>query len=163
MIFDTHTTNSSTQNLNQGKRAVERHLGPIFLGTPTHLNWFADGMLPTDEDAGLTKEDLQHVDNGIMVGVTGSPVTSEVWTVTEDSDDIMAVQDKPTIGPSSLDIVSWSQEVVNSVPEPLVLTSTFFERGVIASMSVNDILMVKGLINPSVYLQFFNLNSFSCP
>jgi hypothetical protein len=144
---------------------VEHHLGPIFLGTPTHLDWLTDGMLPTDSDReeGLMKEDLQHVDDSIMTGVTGSPVTSEVWTETKDSDNIniTAVQDKSTFCPSSLDIVSWSQKVVNSELEPL-LTPTSFEKGVIASMSVNDILMVKGLINPSVYLQFLNLSSFSC-
>jgi hypothetical protein len=161
--FGAHTTNSPSHNLNQGKRAVERHLGPIFLGTPTHFDWFTDGMMLTDGDEGLTKQDLQRVDDGIMAGVTGSPVTSEAWTETEDSDvisDIMAVQDKSTICPSSLDIASWSEKVVNSGPELLLLTPTSFERGVIASMSVNDILMVKGLIHPSVYLQFFDLTSF---
>lgn len=105
------------------------------------------------------KEDLQRVDDRIMAGVT--TVTSEACTETEDSEDIMAVEDKSTIFPSSLDIASWSQKGANSEPEPH-LTPTPFERGVIASMSTNDILMVKGLINPPVYLQFFNLSLFSC-
>ena len=50
---------------------------------------------------------------------------------------------------------------MNSRPEPPPLTSDSFERGVIASMTVNDILMIKGLINPAVYyIQFFDLSLF---
>lgn len=146
----------------RNQRVVD--LGPVFFGIPTHPDWLMDEMLPTDGDEGLTKEDLQRVDDSIMAG----PLTSEVCTETEDSDDIsdsMAVRDKPTICLSSLDIMSWSQNVVNAVPEPVLTstsTSTSFERGVIPSMSVNDILMVKGLITPPVYLQFFDLSLFSC-
>jgi hypothetical protein len=154
ITFDVHTTNSLSHNLNQGKCAVEPRLSP----TPTYLDWLRYG------EEGLTKEDLQHLDDSIAAGVTGSPMTSEAWTETEDSDNIInttAIQDKSTFCRLSLDIMSWSQKVVNSEPE-LLLTPTSFERGVTASMSVNDILMVKGLINPSVYLQFFDLSSFSC-
>jgi hypothetical protein len=108
------------------------------------------------------EEDFQRVDGGIFAGVVGSPVTSEDWT--EDSDttgDVEAIQDKSTICPSSLDIMSWYQKADNSEPEPPPsLIPTPFERGIIGSMSVNDVLMVKGLINTLVYIQFIDLSSF---
>jgi hypothetical protein len=56
------------------------------------------------------------------------------------------------------DMVSDSYQLRNRVPP---FYSYFFERGVIASMSVNDTLMVKGLIYPPVYIQFFDLSYFS--
>ena len=121
------------------------------LGESIHL-W--DETLPT-------KDDLELIDISVMAGITGSPVTSEAWTETEDEDTIDDIQDRSTICPSSFDIALWSQKVVNSGLEPLPIIRTPFEKGVIASMSVNDILMVKGLISPPVYVQFFDLALFS--
>jgi hypothetical protein len=89
---------------------------------------------------------------------------SEGWSGTEDSGDtgdVEAVQDKSAICPSSLDITVWYQKLVNSKPEPPSLIPTPFERGVIGGMSVNDVLMVKGLIHLLVYTQFMDLSSFS--
>lgn len=123
------------------------------LGRSTSHLW--DETLPT-------KDDLERIDISVMAGITGSPVTSEAWTETEDGDEdeIDDVQDKPMICPSPFDIALWCQKV-KSGPEPLPLTHSSFERGVIASMTVNDILMIKGLINPAVYVQFLDLGSFS--
>ena len=114
------------------------------------LGRLMDESLPTDDE----EVNLEHT-NITMAGITGSPVTSEMWTETDD------IQDKSTIYSSFFDIALWSQKVVESGPEPLPLTRTSFERGVIASMSTNDILMIKGLISPAVYIEFFNLASFS--
>jgi len=127
--------------------AIER------LGRPTSHIW--DETLPT-------KDDLESIDISTMAGITGSPLTSEAWTETEDEDEdkIDDIQDKPMICPSPFDIPLWYQKV-KSGPEPLPLTHGSFERGVIASMTVNDILMVKGLIDPAVYVQFLDLGSFS--
>jgi hypothetical protein len=121
------------------------------LGRPASHIW--DETLPT-------KEDLERIDISIMAGITGSPLTSEAWTESEDGDEIDGIQDKPKICPSPFDIPLWYQKV-KSGPEPLPLTQSSFERGVIASMTVNDILMVKGLIDPAVYVQFLDLGSFS--
>jgi len=117
----------------------------------THPRLINEALLIDD------KEDyLQH-------SITGSPMTTEMWTETEDeheTDDIR-LGDKTTICPSSSDIALWSQEVVESGPKPLPLTHTSFEKGVIPSMSANDVLMIKGLISPAIYIQFFDLASFS--
>ena len=57
ITFGIHTMDSLSHNLNQGKCAVERRLGPISLGTPTHLDSLRD------REEGLTKEDLQRPDD----------------------------------------------------------------------------------------------------
>jgi hypothetical protein len=62
----------------------------------------------------------------------------------------------PAICLSSRDITSWYQRVVNSEAEPPLLIPTPFERGVIGGMSVNDILIVKGVIHPLLYVQFID-------
>ena len=123
------------------------------LGRPTSHIW---------DETLLTKDDLKRMDISIMADITGPPLTSEAWTETEDEDEdkIDDIQDKPMICPSPFDIPLWYQKV-ESGPDPLPLAHSSFERGVIASMTVNDILVVKGLINPAVYVQFLDLGSFS--
>jgi len=44
--------------------------------------------------------------------------------------------------------------------EPLSLTPSSFERGVIGGQSANDILMIKGLLSPPVHI--LDLSSLSC-
>jgi hypothetical protein len=88
------------------------------------------------------------------------PVTFEAWDIqaiegTETSDDIDAMEDveeNPPTGPSPSDILSWYEQVAESAPEPLPLIPGSFERGIIGGMSTNDVLMIKGLIDPPVYL-----------
>lgn len=124
-----------------------------------------DGPLFSAGNEGLTKEDLG-TDGSIVVGAGSqrSLVTDEAWSGIEDpgtedldASDINAVRDKSL----SLDIKSWCQNVINSEPEPPSLVPTPFERGVIASLSVNDILMIRGLIHPLVYVQFINLSTLT--
>ena len=163
-LFNTHLHSlASSHNLNLGKYTIEYPLGPIFLGQPTHLT-VTDGPLFVAMDEGLTKGgDLQHV-RGSFDGIVGSPVTSGGWSGTEhpgDTGNVKAREDKSTICPSSSDIISWYQTVIYSELEPPSLIPTPFEKGVIGGMSVNDVLMVKGLIHPLVYLQFMDLTSFS--
>ena len=83
---------------------------------------------------------------------------------TEFSDDIDAMEDveeNPPTGPSSSEILSWYEQVAESAPEPLPLIPGSFERGVIGGMSTNDVLMIKGLIDSRVYIQFLDLSLFS--
>ena len=42
---------------------------------------------------------------------------------------------------------------------PLIPKS--FEKGIIGSMSTNDFLMIKGLIDPMLYVQYMHLDVFS--
>jgi hypothetical protein len=150
----------SSHNFNLDKRTIERLVGPVFLGILTHFAPGTDEMQVTvadeipvtvtdelfvadGEDDGLMKQ----VDGGFIAGITDSPVTSEAWSDTDDSDDIddvKVVEDKFAICPSSSDIVLWYQKVMNSETEPDPLIPTLFKRGVIGSMSVNDVLMARG-------------------
>ena len=112
------------------------------------------------------------MEKGICVGVMSSPVTSKAWDVQgaeaiEGFDDINSieedVEEKPAMGLSSFDIVSWSENVVNPGAEPVPqLIPTSFKKGVISGSSANNVLMIKGLIDPPVYVQFLELSSFSC-
>jgi hypothetical protein len=47
----------------------------------------------------------------------------------------------------------------NEKVPPLIPTS--FEKGIIGGMSMNDILMIKGLIDPGLYVQYMFLELFS--
>jgi len=67
---------------------------------------------------------------------------------------------------SKLDVVSlrahiatWLENIDNDTLDSLsdVNDTGPFIPGVIGGMSTNDMLMVKGLLNPSVYVQFYNL------
>ena len=85
-------------------------------------------------------------------------MTCEAWDVqtiegteTPDIDGMEDVEEKPPTGPSSSDILSWYEQVAESAPEPLPLMPGSFERGVIGGMSTNDVLMIKGLIDPPVH------------
>ncbi|KIL56388.1 hypothetical protein M378DRAFT_172785 [Amanita muscaria Koide BX008] len=144
--------------------------GQILLGTIPSFSWGGDELLLTPGYEGLAEMwDVQRADKGIVTGAMSLPVTCEAWDVqtikgTEASDDIDVMEDveeKPPTGPSSLDILSWYEQVAESAPEPLPLIPGSFKRGVIGGMSANDILMIKGLIDPPVYIQFLDLSSFS--
>ncbi|KIL64794.1 hypothetical protein M378DRAFT_162958, partial [Amanita muscaria Koide BX008] len=158
ITYGTPTTHSSNRNT----RSFELPSGQILLGTIPSFS-----ITPGHE--GLVETgDVQCADKGIVTGVMSLPVTCEAWDVqtikgTEASDDIDATEDveeKPPTGPSSSDILSWYEQVAESAPEPLPPIPGFFERGVIGGMSTNDVLMIKGLIDPPVYIQFLDLSLF---
>jgi hypothetical protein len=131
------------------------------------LHWDPGGLLLGLKYEKLAEmKDLQHADWDAVSVVTGSPGLSEAWDIqtvkgSRDSDDIGDSEDTAAIRPSSLDIISWYEDVTDSEAEFLPLTPTPLESGVIGGLSVNDILMIKGLIDPPVYIQFFDLHAFS--
>jgi hypothetical protein len=173
ITYGTPTAHSSSPNPNRDVRTFELPSGQIVLGTTPCFSLDRDGLLLTAGDEGLSETgDVQHADKGIVTGVRSLLASSEAWgdrTVngtedSDDSDDINAIEDvkeKPPTCPTSFDIVSWYEKVAESAPEPLPLIPGSFERGVIGGQSVNDLLMVKGLINPPVYIQFLDLSIFS--
>ena len=165
VTYGTPTTPSPSRNPNQDVPTFELPLRQNVLGTRPCLSQDGDGLLLTAGDEGLSETgDVQRADKGSASGVTMLLAASEAWV--EDSDDMDAIDDveeKPPTSPTSFDILSWYEKVSESAPElPLTLVPGPFERGVIGSMSVNDILMIKGLIDPPVYVQFLDLTTFSC-
>jgi hypothetical protein len=158
-----------SSNRNQDVRTFELPSGQILLGTIPSFSRDGDGLLTPGHEGLAEMGDVQRADKGIVTGAMSLPVTSEAWDVqtiegTEASGDIDAMEDveeKPPTGPSSSDILSWYEQVAESTPESLPLIPGSFEGGVIGGMSTNDVLMIKGLIDPSVYIQFLDLSSFS--
>jgi hypothetical protein len=151
-------------NFNQDVHTIELSSGQILFGTTSSLSRDPDRLLLAHGDQKLVEmEDFDHADKA---GVTES---SEAWDVQtaegaggfESIDNGEDIEDKPTIHPSSFDIISWCEKVVDSGTEPFPLAPTPFERGVLGGLSVNDVLMIKGLIDPLVYIQFFDVSSFS--
>ena len=143
----------------------------ITFGTPTTRlsscdipSWNNDGLQLTPGNEGAVEmEDMQYADKAIVAGMSSPPLTSDIWDhqsvdVPEDSDN-NDMEEKSAIRPSPCDIISWREGVVEPGAKPLPLTPTPFERGSIGGLSTNDILMMKGLITPPVYLQFLNLGS----
>ena len=68
-------------------------------------------------------------------------------------------------GWSPSDIVDWSSMIIDenektsSKVPPLI--PTCFEKGILGGMSTNDLLMIKGLIDPGLYVQYMHLELFS--
>jgi len=159
----TQTMFSSNQDL----RTFELPTGQILLGTNPSFSRDGDELLLTPGHDGLV--DMGDADKEIIPGAMSLPVMYE-WDFqsiegTETSDDIDAmenVEEQPPTGLSSSEVLSWVEQVAESVPEPLPLLPGSFERGVMGGMSTNDILMIKGLIHPLVYIEFCDLGSFSC-
>jgi hypothetical protein len=60
-------------------------------------------------------------------------------------------------------VAAWLEDVGKETLDPLpdMNDTGPFTPGVIGGMTMNDILMVKGLINPSVYVQFYNLSLYA--
>jgi hypothetical protein len=168
---------SSMQSRSQDPHAIRLPSGQVVFGTTPVISWDHAGLLLTsreEELADMGDAHKQHACEGIVApSITYlSSATSEAWDVqtpegSEDLDNIGGVEDasdvKPTISPSSFDISTWIDNVViDPGAEPPTLTPSPFKKGVIGSMSVNDILMIKGCIKVPAYTRFLDLRSFSC-
>jgi hypothetical protein len=162
IAFGTSTAHSSGGTSHQIASSVELPSGQIVSGTMPPVSLDRDGLLLTvvAEPTSVTSANKSFITSSRATMAWDTQSTK----LTKDSDAI----DESTEGsdvdktylPSS-DIISWYENMVDCAPEPLLpLPPTPFERGNIGGQSVNDVLMIKGLIHPPVYLQFFDLNSF---
>lgn len=166
----TPTTHTPDCNTDQDVDTIELPSGEILLGATPFASWDRDGLLltPTDEElVGL--EDAWHDNKGVVTGAISSPTMSEVWntqtnTDSHDPDATDDIDGKTPAHPTPLDILTWCEGVAesDSTPEPLPLIHGSFKRGVMGGQSANDILMIKGLIDVLVYVQFHDLSVFSC-
>jgi hypothetical protein len=170
ITFGTFTAQSSSSDPHQVPRPIELPSGQILFGTMPSVSLDREGLLLTVPDEGSAEP--MSVTRANKDFVTSSRVTrawdSQSTALTEDSDVIdesteaSDVDGKSKNYSSSLEVISWYEKVVDCATEPLLpLTPTPFERGVIGGQSINDILMIKGLIDTQVYLHFFDLISFS--
>jgi hypothetical protein len=135
--------------------------GQILLRTTPSFSQDGDELLLRAGHEGLAEVgDVQHGDKGIVTGAISLPVTWDVQSVEgtempDNIDDLENFKGQPPTCFSSSEISSWYEQVPKFVLEPLHLISRSFERGVIGGMSTNDVLMIKGLIDPLEYVQFF--------
>jgi hypothetical protein len=82
---------------------------------------------------------------------------------TDSSDDSNNL--KPDLVSLQGSIMAWLKEVEKEIPDPPPVDLDFdpdrFTPGVMGGMTTNDILMIKGLINPLDYVRFHDLCLFS--
>ncbi|KIJ99675.1 hypothetical protein K443DRAFT_162441 [Laccaria amethystina LaAM-08-1] len=69
-------------------------------------------------------------------------------------------EEKSSSQPLSSDILTWANNVIGGEEKMLPLTATPYEKGIVGG-SANDVLMVRGLIHPLMYLNYINLEKFS--
>jgi hypothetical protein len=109
------------------------------------------------KEADLTHETIAAFHEGFSATISVSSDESREWQDPEEK-----TRDQCW---SPSDIVDWSNMIIDenertsSKVPPLIPTS--FEKGIIGGMSTNDFLMIKGLIDPRLYVQYMHLESLS--
>ena len=154
----TYGTSSGTPN---HARRTELPLGQISFGTVPSVLLDRDGLLLTSAEKGSAK--LTHAGKGSVTRSFVASASEDSAEGTEDLNKIYDTDGKSEMDSLPFDVISWYEEVVDCGPgsEPLLpLAPAPFERGVIGGRSVNDTLMIKGLIHPLVYVHFLDLSSF---
>jgi len=145
-----------------GVRRVES--GEYIIGTSPHV-YLHDGALttvPPDFDVDEEKQKIcdthfsWHSSAFQCESTETESVLSNIGTSNQDSD----VLSKLDVVALRACIATWLENIDNDSLDPLpdVNDTGPFMPGVIGGMSTNDVLMVKGLLNPSVYVQFYNLS-----
>jgi hypothetical protein len=142
--------------------------GQVAISVIPHLSWGSGAGLQLSDGDGeqldmnyketdLTRESIATFHEGFSETISVSSNESREW---QDPDEKTRDQ---CWSPS--DIVDWSNMIIDenektlSKVPPLIPTS--FEKGIIGGMSTNDFLMIKGLIDPSLYVQYMHLELFS--
>ena len=129
--------------------------GDVFVSTKSSVCWEAGVRFHLSDEGGEQPPEMQgHNWEG------HSSRFSLISELTDRSLDGQDVKDLPQFSSPS-EMISWLDVVTYDDEKMPPLTQGSFERGTIRSMSVNDILMIKGLIDPGVYLDFIDLQSLS--
>ena len=130
----------------------------LFLKQPSVSRKVGVGLQPSADGGEQLEMDGKDWEDSITDSLGESSVSmSEPRNWSFDGQD---VESHTQFSPPS-EIVSWLNMVIHVEEKMPSLTSSPFEKGIIRSMSVNDILMIKGLIDPGVYTEYIDLESFS--
>ena len=125
-------------------------------------------IVPLDLNVCIEKEKIRrtttHVAATSLLGSTSqlSGSMESVHSDTVDSGD--KSEAKVDLVSLQASVGAWLEDIEKEDLDPLpvdVNDTDPFIPGVIGCMSVNDILMVKGHIDPSVYIRFFNLSLYT--
>jgi hypothetical protein len=159
VTYGTSTAHSSRCTPHHDARSVELPSGQILFDATPSVSLDRDGLLLSPAADELTSKG--RVTSWLVASASGA------WDLPTaegaDSDEIDEDEDeKSEIHSLPFDVKSWYEKVAYCEPEPILpLIPTPFKRGIIGSYSVNDILMIKGLIHPLVYVDFLDLSAFS--
>jgi hypothetical protein len=157
------STSLTTHRLAPDKSTFELPSGEILFRTSPFVSWEGgDGLKFT------ASNNLQPETNSIKLDPLHWAVEEDLGLIYEpnsrSSDAQEDVDGKPLEVMSTADVLAWlrrADDDEETIQQPSPLAPTPFERGVIGGRSTNDVLMIKGLIDPGVYLQYMDLSSFS--
>jgi hypothetical protein len=157
-----HRADHSARSVPDGT-TFELASGQVAISVIPHLSW----LQLSDEDGeqldmnyketDLTHETIATSLEGFSETISVSSNESREWQDPEEK-----TRDQCW---SPSDIVGWSNMIIDenektlSKVSPLIPTS--FEKGIIGGMSTNDFLMIKGLIDPGLYVRYMHLELFS--
>jgi len=149
---------------------VQADSGAYIIGMSPHVH-LHDGALtivPLDLNVRMEKEKLRPT-TSLVAATSLHDSTSHlsgsmeiIHSDTVDSND--ESEAKVDLISLQASVGAWLEDTEKEDLDPLpvdVNDTDPFIPGVIGGMSMNDILMVKGHIDPSVYVRFFNLNLYS--
>lgn len=149
---------------------VQADLGAYIIGTSPHVHLHDDTLtiVPLDLNVCIEKEKIlcpttTHVAaisfHGLTSHLSGSMESMHLDTV-DSNDELEFRVDLVSLQAS---VGAWLEDTKEDLdPLPVDVNDTDpFIPGVIGGMSVNDILMVKGHIDPLVYVQFCNLSLYN--
>jgi hypothetical protein len=128
---------------------------------------FEDGiltMVPINLDMVQEKEKICHIyTHAATSSLHPSPSYLEGTDTSYDSSDQIDLE--PDLASLQQRISAWLKEIEKEIPEPPPVDLDYdpgpFTPGVMGGMTMNDILMIKGLINPLDYVRFHDLRLFS--
>jgi len=168
ITFGTSTAHSFSSTPHQVASSVELPSGQILFGPMTSVSLDGDGLLMAVDEGSAEPVSVTSNKGSVTTLRTTMDWDAQSAELTEDSDTIDESTEASDVDGKfknplpPFDVVSWYGNVVDRAPEPLLsLTPTPFERGKFGGQSVNDVLMIRGLIHPPVYLQFFDLSLFT--
>jgi hypothetical protein len=150
--------NSTTFALMKPSTAIAHSSSALFQDVPSDQTL----LTPVSLDGHATRDARQlftSADEDIMLRSFKLSVTGTLESDSETDDNLR----KSGIPSPQVDIMSWYEHVVDCKPDAFLpfLTPTPFEKGTIGGPSVNDVLMIEGLIHPALYMQFLDLRPFS--
>jgi hypothetical protein len=142
--------------------------GQVAISVIPHLPWgTGDGLQLSDGDGeqldmnyketDLTHKTIATFDDGFSETISVSSSESHEWQDPEEKTHDQCWSPSDIVDWSNM-IIDENEKTLSKVP-PLIPTS--FEQGIIGGMSTNDSLMIKGLIDPRLYVQYMHLELFS--
>ena len=125
-------------------------------------------IVPLDLNVRIEKEKICHTTTHVaatsLLSLTSQLSGSMEGTHSDTIDSGDESEAKVDLVSLRASVRAWLEDIEKEVLDPLpvdVNDTDSFIPGVIGGMSMNDILMVKGHIDPSVYIRFLNLSLYA--